>query len=86
MPTPRDAAPDDAQTLLQLTEDALARTTKLLQRAAGQLRLVRPETPHLVALRNELQVLMASVHLLDQAVVRERARANCVAPLLKVAG
>ena len=86
MPNPRDAAPDDAETLLRLTEDALTRTMKLLQRGADQLRLARPETPRLAALRNELQVLRASIHLLNEAVVRERARANRVVPLLKAAG
>jgi len=86
MPDPRNATPDDAESLLQRTEDVLKRTTQLLQRALDQITLVRSETPRITALRNELQVLRATVHLFEQAVLRERARASLAAQLLKLAG
>jgi hypothetical protein len=86
MPDPRNAATDDAESLLQRTEDVLKRTTRLLQRASDQLTGVRPETPRIAALRNELQVLRATVHLFEQALLRERALASRAAQLLKLAG
>ena len=90
MPSPRDrftgrltlsgladllfGAPGEAEGLLRRTEGALTRTSKLLQCATDQLTLARAETPRIAALRNELQVLRATVRLLEQAVLRERER------------
>jgi hypothetical protein len=85
MSDPRDAARDDAERLLQHTEDVLKTTTTLLQRALDQTSGVRPETPRIVALRNELQVLRATVHLFEQAVLRERRHGSRAAQL-KLAG
>jgi hypothetical protein len=86
MADPRNAAPDDPERLLQGTEDVLKRTTKLLQRASDQISGVRRETPRIAALRNELQVLRATVHVFEQAVLRERSRASRAAQPLKLAG
>jgi len=75
----------DAERLLRRTEDALTRTSTLLQCATDQLALLRLETPRIAALRNELQVLRATIRLLKQAVLRERENAPAV-QRLKVAG
>jgi hypothetical protein len=86
MPDPLYAAVDEAERLLRRAEDVLKRTTTLLEYAAHQLTLTRPETPRVAALQNELQVLRATVRLFEQEALRKRARTSRPAQLLKVAG
>jgi len=86
MPDLLFAAPGEAERLFRRTEDALTRTSKLLQCAINQLTLAQPETPRIAALGNELQVLRATVRLLEQAVLREKERASHAVQWLKVAG